>query len=124
MHDCTKILYHNKTEKQTYHGKIAMLSGFDCCNVLLEICFVSNRTEHQEANTNCNLWTVPVKGGEVKCLTAENEAWDGTPVRLSNNDRPKPLPSGGKATPGAARGVNGQWVLSAGGQQDCALAAG
>ena len=54
--------------------------GFNFSPDSKEICFVSNRTEHQEANTNCNLWTVPVKGGEVKCLTAENEAWDGTPV--------------------------------------------
>ena len=32
-------------ESKSYHGKIAMLSGFDCCNVLLEICFVSNKTD-------------------------------------------------------------------------------
>ena len=32
-------------ESKSYHGKIAMLSGFDCCNVLLEICFVSNRAD-------------------------------------------------------------------------------
>ena len=41
-------------ESKSYHGKIAMLSGFDCCNILLEICFVSNKldavnySEHRE----------------------------------------------------------------------------
>ncbi len=45
-----------------------------------EICYVSNHTSHPEANTDCNLYTVPVTGGEIKCLTAENEAWDGDPV--------------------------------------------
>ena len=34
-------------ESKSYHGKIAMLSGFDCCNVLLEICFVSNKTDSE-----------------------------------------------------------------------------
>ena len=32
-------------ESKSYHSKIAMLSGFDCCNVLLEICFVSNKLD-------------------------------------------------------------------------------
>ena len=32
-------------ESKSYHGKIAMLSGFDCCNVLLEVCFVSNKLD-------------------------------------------------------------------------------
>ena len=36
-----------KTEKQSYHGKIAMLSGFDCCNILLEVCFVSNKLDSE-----------------------------------------------------------------------------
>ena len=34
-------------ESKSYHGKIAMLSGFDCCNVLLEICFVSNKLDSE-----------------------------------------------------------------------------
>ena len=34
-------------ENKSYHGKIAMLSGFDCCNVLLEVCFVSNKTDSE-----------------------------------------------------------------------------
>ena len=45
-----------------------------------EICFVSNHDEHQEASTNADLWTVSVDGGEPVCLTAENKAWDGSPV--------------------------------------------
>ena len=39
-----------KTEKQSHHGKIAMLSGFDCCNVLLEVCFVSNKADADTYN--------------------------------------------------------------------------
>ena len=37
-------------EGLSYHGKIAMLSGFDCCNVLLEVCFVSNKTDADTYN--------------------------------------------------------------------------
>lgn len=44
-----------------------------------EICYVSNHTSNPEANTNCDLWVVSVKGGEAKCLTPDNPAWDGTP---------------------------------------------
>ncbi len=39
-------------ESKSYHGKIAMLSGFDCCNVLLEICFVSNKTDADAYNSH------------------------------------------------------------------------
>lgn len=34
-----------KTEKQSAHGKLAMLSGFDCEQILLEICFCSNKED-------------------------------------------------------------------------------
>lgn len=44
-----------------------------------EICYTSNHSLHPEANTNCDLFTVSVDGGETKCLTAENKAWDGSP---------------------------------------------
>lgn len=44
-----------------------------------EICYLSNHDRHPEASTNCDLWTVPVTGGEARCLTAENKAWDGSP---------------------------------------------
>ena len=39
-------------ESKSYHGKIAMLSGFDCCNVLLEICFVSNKADADAYNSH------------------------------------------------------------------------
>ncbi len=39
-------------ESKSYHGKIAMLSGFDCCNVLLEICFVSNKADADSYNSH------------------------------------------------------------------------
>lgn len=39
-------------ESKSYHGKIAMLSGFDCCNVLLEVCFVSNKTDADAYNSH------------------------------------------------------------------------
>ncbi len=45
-----------------------------------ELCFVSNHSKHPEANTNADLWAVPVAGGETKCLTAANKAWDGSPA--------------------------------------------
>ena len=38
-------------ESKSYHGKIGMLSGFDCCNVLLEVCFVSNKTDADTYNS-------------------------------------------------------------------------
>lgn len=44
-----------------------------------EICYVSNHTDNPEANTNCDLWTVSVKGGATRCLTPDNPAWDGSP---------------------------------------------
>ena len=44
-----------------------------------EICYSSNHTQHPEANTNCDLWIVSLKGGDAKCITSENPAWDGTP---------------------------------------------
>ena len=44
-----------------------------------ELCYLSNHDLHPEASTNCDLWTVPVGGGETKNITAENPAWDGSP---------------------------------------------
>lgn len=44
-----------------------------------ELCYMSNHTEHPEANTNCDLWIVPVAGGVAKDITEENAAWDGSP---------------------------------------------
>ena len=39
-------------ESKSHHGKIAMLSGFDCCNVLLEVCFVSNKNDADIYNSH------------------------------------------------------------------------
>ena len=44
-----------------------------------ELCFTSNRTKNPAENTNSDLWIVPVTGGKAVCLTADNEAWDGSP---------------------------------------------
>ena len=44
------------------------------------LCYVSNHTEHQEANTNSDIWVVPVGGGEPRNLTEDNLSWDGSPA--------------------------------------------
>lgn len=44
-----------------------------------EICFLMNVTAHPEANTNCDLFTIDVEGTNLRCITADNTAWDGTP---------------------------------------------
>lgn len=49
-----------------------------------ELCYLSNHDSHPEASTNCDLWTVPVTGGEARNLTAENKAWDGDPQYSPN----------------------------------------
>ena len=41
-----------KDESHSFHKKIAMLSGFDCVNVLLEICFVSNQSDANKYKAN------------------------------------------------------------------------
>jgi dipeptidyl aminopeptidase/acylaminoacyl peptidase len=45
-----------------------------------ELCYVSNHTDHPEANTNADLFVVPVEGGTAINITQANEAWDGSPV--------------------------------------------
>lgn len=49
-----------------------------------ELCYLSNHTDHPEANTNCDLWIVPVTGGEAKNITSANQAWDGSPQYSPN----------------------------------------
>ena len=34
-----------KTEQQTPHKRLAMLSNYDACNILIEICFVNNKND-------------------------------------------------------------------------------
>jgi dipeptidyl aminopeptidase/acylaminoacyl peptidase len=45
-----------------------------------ELCYVSNHDQHPEATTNSDLWVVPVSGGNAVNITAENKAWDGSPI--------------------------------------------
>lgn len=54
-------------------------SGFAFSPDSKELCYLSNHDANPAASTNCDLWTVPVTGGETKNLTAENKAWDGSP---------------------------------------------
>lgn len=54
-------------------------SGFVFSPDSKEICYLSNHDRHPEASTNCDLWVVSVTGGEARCLTADNKAWDGSP---------------------------------------------
>lgn len=37
-----------KLENAGQHGKLAMLSGFDCCNVLWEVAFGSNKSDSEK----------------------------------------------------------------------------
>ena len=41
-----------KLESQSHYGKLAILSGFDMKNILLEVCFVTNKQDagHYQAN--------------------------------------------------------------------------
>ena len=43
-----------KRESESLHGKLAMLSGFDCCNILIEVCFVTNKEDAEKYNSNFN----------------------------------------------------------------------
>lgn len=54
-------------------------SGFTFSPDSKELCYLSNHDARPEASTNCDLWTVPVTGGEARNITADNKAWDGSP---------------------------------------------
>lgn len=45
-----------------------------------EICYTSNHDKVEATSTNNDLWTVPVNGGAVKNITADNPASDSTPL--------------------------------------------
>jgi dipeptidyl aminopeptidase/acylaminoacyl peptidase len=45
-----------------------------------EICYASNHDKVEATSTNSDLWIVPVNGGAAKNITADNPAWDGTPL--------------------------------------------
>ncbi len=87
---CTHIIIYNFA-KQTYTdvtpgdyvSPVFMLGGgigFNFSPDSKELCYVSNHTDHPEANTNADLFLVPVTGGEAVNITKENESWDGSPV--------------------------------------------
>lgn len=59
-------------------------SGFVFSPDSKELCYLSNHDVHPEASTNCDLWTVSVNGGEAKNITADNKAWDGSPMYSPN----------------------------------------
>jgi dipeptidyl aminopeptidase/acylaminoacyl peptidase len=77
----------NKTYKDLTPGKFVsptfMLGGgigYNFSPDSKELCYVSNHDQHPEASTNADLWIVPVTGGDAVNITAENKAWDGSPV--------------------------------------------
>jgi dipeptidyl aminopeptidase/acylaminoacyl peptidase len=87
---CTHIIIYNFA-KQTYTdvtpgnyvSPVFMLGGgigFNFSPDSKEMCYVSNHTDHPEANTNADLFLVPVTGGEAVNITKENESWDGSPI--------------------------------------------
>jgi dipeptidyl aminopeptidase/acylaminoacyl peptidase len=45
-----------------------------------EVCYTSNHDKNEAASTNNDLWIVPVGGGPVKNITADNPASDSTPL--------------------------------------------
>ena len=45
-----------------------------------EICFVSKRDPVEAVSTNNDLFVLPLAGGEARCLTAGNPAYDGEPL--------------------------------------------
>ena len=54
-------------------------SGFVFSPDSKEICYVSNHDKDQASSTNKDLWIVPLSGGEAKCITGQNKAFDGNP---------------------------------------------
>jgi len=54
--------------------------GFTFSPDSTELCFVQNRDAKQAESTNADLWIVPVSGGEARCVTGENDGWDGAPL--------------------------------------------
>lgn len=55
-------------------------AGFTFSPDSKELCYVSNHTDHPEANTNADLFVVPVSGGQAVNITQSNKAWDGSPL--------------------------------------------
>ena len=49
-----------------------------------ELSYVSNHAPHPEAQTNADLWIIPVTGGKAIDITKKNKAWDGWPIYSPN----------------------------------------
>jgi dipeptidyl aminopeptidase/acylaminoacyl peptidase len=82
IYDIAKKTYKDLTPG-SFESPIFMLGGGDgfCFSPdSKELCYVSNHTDHPEANTNADLFIVPVTGGEAVNITKANEAWDGSPM--------------------------------------------
>ena len=87
---CAHIIIYNLAQ-QTYTdvtpgdfvSPIFMLGGgvgYNFSPDSKQLCYVSNHTSHPEANTNADLFLVPVTGGQAVNITKDNKAWDGSPV--------------------------------------------
>lgn len=82
LFDIAKKTYKDLTPG-SFESPIFMLGGGDGFSFSpdsKELCYVSNHTDHPEANTNADLFLVPVTGGEAVNITKANEAWDGSPM--------------------------------------------
>lgn len=84
VYDIAKHTYTDVTPGEFSAPTWGNTPGFAFSPDSKEICFISNHTDHPEANTNADLFVVPVTGGEAKCITADNEAWDGSPQYSPN----------------------------------------
>ena len=82
IYDIAKKTYKDLTPGY-FESPVFMLGGgegFCFSPDCKELCYVSNHTDHPEANTNADLFIVPVTGGEAVNITKANEAWDGSPM--------------------------------------------
>jgi dipeptidyl aminopeptidase/acylaminoacyl peptidase len=64
-------------------ASLGVSSGYAFAPDGRELCFMSKRTPNPERSTDTNLWVVSLANGEVgeaRCLTGENEGWDGDPA--------------------------------------------
>ena len=87
---CTHIIIYNIAEHTytdvtpgNFVSPVFMLGGgvgYNFSPDSKELCYVSNHTSHPEANTNADLFVVPVTGGKAVDITKDNESWDGSPV--------------------------------------------
>lgn len=60
-----------KKESQTNAGRIAMLSSFDCCNLLIEVCFISNQSDVEKYKARRNILAEAIAEVIAKALSHE-----------------------------------------------------